>query len=311
MDIINANHNQVVAGTNLHYIELAEFISTHDLTIETNYDYIKTKVDVSSLVDYVIAEMFFSNLDWPGNNQKLWRPQKAEGKWRWIFFDLDKAFNSEPNMFEQAILEEREQPWDKEAVSSFLMRHCLKNEAFRSFFIARIGEILNEDFAPSKIYQKMNAIVDLYREEMPQHISRWHYPSSVKEWEDDMVNNLLTFLIHRPCYLVQEASQFFDLEEFGYDCPTTEYIKDNFILAPNPSDGNFYIFNNSSKGVLWSLIVRDNAGRIVHMEDEVFLGEFEKKYIDLAHLAAGVYYLKLFPTNSCEIHYNLLIRWMA
>ena len=27
------------------------------------------------------------------------------------------------------------------------------------------------------------------------------------------------------------------------------------------------------------------------MDDEVFLGEFEKKYINLAHLAAGVYYL--------------------
>ena len=44
-------------------------------------------------------------------------------------------------------------------------------------------------------------------------------------------------------------------------------------------------------GVLWSLTVLDNAGRIVYMEEEVFLGEFEKKYIDLAHLDAGVYYL--------------------
>ena len=34
-------------------------------------------------------------------------------------------------------------------------------------------------------------------------------------------------------------------------------------------------------GVLWSLTVLDNAGRIVYMEEEVFLGEFEKKYIDV------------------------------
>jgi len=291
VDIITANPNQVVAGTNQDYMELAGFISTHDISIEANYDYVKSKVDVSSLTDYVIAEMFFSNSDWPGNNQKLWRPQKADGRWRWIFFDLDQAYDGALNMFGKAILKEGEQAWDKEPVSSFLMRHCLKNEDFRSFFISRIREMLKEDFSPSKVYQEMNAIVDLYSEEMPQHISRWHYPSSVKKWEDDIVYNLLTFLIHRPCDMVQEAARFFDISDFGYDCPSMEFFMEHFTIAPNPSDGKFYFLNNSSKGVLGSLLVRDNTGRIVHLEDEVFLGEFGKKYINLAHLAAGVYYL--------------------
>jgi hypothetical protein len=44
--------------------------------------------------------------------------------------------------------------------------------------------------------------------------------------------------------------------------------------------------------VIWSLTVQDNTGRIVHQQDEVFLGDFEKKYLDLTNLAAGVYYLK-------------------
>jgi hypothetical protein len=45
---------------------------------------------ISSFVDYIIAEMFFSNEDWPGINQMLWRPRTPEGRWRWIFFDLEE-----------------------------------------------------------------------------------------------------------------------------------------------------------------------------------------------------------------------------
>jgi len=292
VDIINANHTHVDAGTNLSFIDLAGFINTHDLSVEANYEFVKSSVDVLSLVDYVIAEMFFSNWDWPGNNQKLWRSQSEEGRWRWIFFDLDIAYYSVPSMFEKAILDEREHPWYEEPVSSFLLRHLLKNEAFKSIFIARMVEILNVDFAPSRIYQKMNVLVDLYRDEIPMHISRWHYPSSVKEWEEDIVDNMLSFLLNRHCDLVQEAILFFDLDEFAYDCHSKEYIENHLMIAPNPSNGYFFIMNNSSKGVIWSLTVQDNTGRIVHQQDEVFLGDFEKKYLDLTNLAAGVYYLK-------------------
>lgn len=291
VDVINANPYQVVSGTNSSYMELAGFIKTHDLLLDSNYEIVKTQVDVLSLVDYMVAEMFFFNWDWPGNNQKLWRSQKPDGKWRWIFFDLDIAYFGSENVFERAILEEGEYPWDEEPVSSFLMRNLLKNEEFKSLFISRMAEILKETFTPSRIYQNMNSVVDLYRIELPRHISRWHYPYSVDAWEDDIANRLLTFLLNRACKLATEAMQYFDLEEFGYNCYPDAYIEDHLLLAPNPNNGNFYIQNNTPRGVLWSLTVLDNTGRIVYMEEEVFLGEFEKKYIDLAHLDAGVYYL--------------------
>ena len=275
---------------------------THDLSLDPNYEIVKTQVDVLSLVDYVVAEMFFLNWDWPGNNQKLWRSQKPGGKWRWILFDLDIAYFGSDNVFERAIFEEGEYPWDEEPVSSFLMRNLLKNEAFKSLFTSRMAEILNETFTPSRIYQNMNSVVDLYRLELPRHISRWHYPYSVDAWEDDIVNRLLTFLLNRPCNLATEAMKFLDLEEFGYNCYTEAYSEDHLLLAPNPNNGNFYIQNNTPKGVLCGLIVRDITGRVVHMEEEVFLGEFEKKYFDLSHLLAGVYYLNYssvkFPSYS-------------
>ncbi len=221
----------------------------------------------------------------------MWRSQKSDGRWRWILFDLDIAYFGTDNVFERAILEEGEYPWDEEPVSSFLMRNLLKNEEFKSLFISRMSEILNEIFTPSRIYQKIDSVVDLYRVELPRHINRWHYPNSVDAWEDDIANRLLTFQLNRPCDLAKEAMKFLDLEEFGYACTSKEHFIDHLLLAPNPNNGNFYIQNNTPKGVLWSLIVRDNVGRIVHMDEEVFFGEFEKKYIDLSYLAAGVYYL--------------------
>jgi len=70
VDIINGNFWLVEAGSNEHYLKLADFIEVKDLSFESNYEYVKTQIDIYSFIDYQIAEMFFSNKDWPDNNQK-------------------------------------------------------------------------------------------------------------------------------------------------------------------------------------------------------------------------------------------------
>ena len=46
-------------------------------------------IDLDNLFDYVIAEVFLDNRDWPLNNEQSWRPRTPSGRWRWIPYDLD------------------------------------------------------------------------------------------------------------------------------------------------------------------------------------------------------------------------------
>ncbi len=49
-------------------------------------------MDVNQYLNYLIAEIYSANADWPGNNLKLWRPRTPDGRWRWMLFDTDFGF---------------------------------------------------------------------------------------------------------------------------------------------------------------------------------------------------------------------------
>ena len=49
------------------------------------FNYLNSQIDIANYINYNLLELYFVNLDWPGNNVKLWR--KKKGKWRWIIFD--------------------------------------------------------------------------------------------------------------------------------------------------------------------------------------------------------------------------------
>jgi len=236
--------------------------------------------------------MFFANSDWPGNNQKLWRPQAEGGKWRWIFMDLDAAYNPEaPDIFDFSMYEEGEMEWDREPVSSFLFRNLLKNEEFTSRFIYRFAQILNEEFNPANGYRIQEQIKSLYAEELPRHIARWGYPASVSSWQRDVEEHLMNFLKTRPCQVAGQLKSYFDLDDFGFSCMSKEYFTTLFSLAPNPSDGHFFIGNTSSKSLLFSIRLTDISGRVVYTEENILLEPQEKKYLHFTSLAGGMYYM--------------------
>ncbi|HEX9058871.1 MAG TPA: CotH kinase family protein, partial [Clostridia bacterium] len=84
--------------------DVVKYVETNSLSEESNYDYIKTKVDVDNFIDHMIVNIFASNLDWPGSNFAMWRyktddgkyhpeaPYGQDGRWRYIIKDCDMSF---------------------------------------------------------------------------------------------------------------------------------------------------------------------------------------------------------------------------
>ncbi|MCF8381184.1 MAG: CotH kinase family protein [Bacteroidales bacterium] len=298
VDLINGNYRLIEAGSNEHYIELAKYIEANDLTLESNYEYVKTQIDISSFIDYQIAEMFFSNKDWPRNNQKLWRTKNEDSRWRWIFFDIDAGFgNVNTNMFEQSLLDGVDAGWQDLPVSTFLFRNLLKNQSFTNQFIARYAEILNNEFNTNTMLTNVHFVKQMYEDEVPRHISRWNYPNSFSAWETDLTEELVSFLEERPCAAEKNIISFFNLSEFDFSCYKDIDLSDSIILAPNPNKGSFYIQNNSSESYIGPITITDIKGKIVVLNPYVFLSEGEKEYLNIEGLSGGIYFMKL-KSNS-------------
>ena len=93
IDILNGNATVKQGSADL-YEAMIDFIETHDMTVTDNYDWVSTQMDISEYLNYMIAEIYFANIDWPAGNIKYWRQHGDNHKWRWILFDLDLGFGA-------------------------------------------------------------------------------------------------------------------------------------------------------------------------------------------------------------------------
>ena len=97
IDIIGLNNSEpnnieLIHGSSSDYYDLHEFISNRDLRDDSQFSHISSKIDMESYINYHAIQIFIDNRDWPGNNVKLWKDNRINGKWRWILYDTDFGF---------------------------------------------------------------------------------------------------------------------------------------------------------------------------------------------------------------------------
>lgn len=106
------------------------------------YEEIKTMLDIDEYVNYMAMEFYIGSTDWPQNNIKGFR-RAANGKFRFVSFDLDFAFNTS-NTFETFAnkqtytfdyLYDLDTRYTKEIKMVTLFSNLLANDEFRRKFI--------------------------------------------------------------------------------------------------------------------------------------------------------------------------------
>ena len=308
VDLINGNYGLVDAGSNQHYIELVKYIEDNDLSVDEHYIHVASQVDLSSLTDYMITEIFLANQDWPGNNQKCWRPQSPGGKWRWILFDLDAGFGEpDKDLLEQFSSKAEDYSWEKTNIGTYLLKNLLKNPEFKQYFTSRFIELLNSQFSTNITTDKLQKVLGMYQEELPYHIDRWAYPQSISVWKSDIYEELISFLQRRPCYIARQLNQHFDAG-IELECPSDPVESSNLLVVPNPSNGNFGIFNSSEQSFIGKAYMCSSDGRIVSLEEQIFIPSNEQLELRYSHLGSGIFFLYLANELQVERKRVLIIK---
>lgn len=273
------------------YTDLLNYIDQNDLSINTHYDYVETKIDMDNYIDYTIAELFFANYDWPANNMKLWKA-KTDGKWRWVFYDLDAGY-SDINMLEYATKVDSNSSAPDWKSPTFLFRQLLKNKNFKAQFINRYVELLKTSFDPLETKAKYLKIKSLYAPEINDHVSRWNFPPNKQIWLDETDKNILEFLQERPCSVKSNLMEFFNLETFSFNCNGIAYTGDQVSLAPNPNNGNFLLYNHGQDIENATIQIANLQGQIVHSESNIEIEYKTEKLFNLSSLRSGTYIIML------------------
>jgi hypothetical protein len=182
VDIIKGN-KIMLSGTYDAYGALLQYVRNNDMRNETAYQYVLSQIDEHSLMDFIITQTFFNNLD--SGNKKFWRERSDSGEWRWVFFDLDWAMF--PSTYKINILKydllDPAGHGQQNIFSTTLQVRLMQNPAFERAFIERYAWFLNNVFQTERMLAILDEMTEQIRSEMPRQIARWGKPSTVAAWE--------------------------------------------------------------------------------------------------------------------------------
>jgi hypothetical protein len=304
---------EVEAGSNEDYISLMNYVYGNDLSENIHYQYIESQVDITNYIDFQIAEIYYGNYDWPCNNYKMWKTNADTSKWRFLIYDLDLSFAfSENTMFDRLGMEHAtkiDNSWPYCECSNIMFVKLLENESFKELFVSRFEKHLSTIFDVERVLEAINKFSQIFGNEMPEHINRWSYPSSLKAWEEN-IEVLREFAINRPCYIKNDLINFFDLTDLNYACPDSSsfFPESKLAIAPNPNIGYFHL-RSSLNGIFdGEVTVRNVYGQVVYYEENVVLYTYGRRYFDLQNLASGTYFISFDYNEKTEVQKIVIVR---
>lgn len=197
--------------------DLLSFVKTHDLSNAQDYAYVCSKIDVQSFTDFLIANIYFCNSDWPSNNVKFWHykaaqnvetPNPRDGRWRWMLYDMDWGFGYNSMSTPDANLLQRAKTVGSVGV---LFSALIKNKAFTTQFIDRYKHFMTTEFAPDHLLHKIDSAQTAMKPVIRDHINRWRVIGTYKDWRNN-VDVMRDFARRRRAFQVQQLNDFFGLK---------------------------------------------------------------------------------------------------
>ncbi len=294
VDIIEGNMT-VIEGSAETFIYLMEFVELNDLSITSNYEFVKANIDIHNYIDYFIIQTYFGNYDWPHNNIKMWKMQRTNSKWKWLLFDLDATINDVSfNPFNHIN--------NSSGTQVLLFNSLLQNEEFKSEFVQRYAYHLQNSFNPGIINSQLDQFISKYSPEVSEHIYRWGNPSDYYTWIKSC-DHIREFIENRPCYMKEILIEQFELHDLSFDCFYNLPHENAINIYPNPSAGNITIVFNDKTGEPKEIRIINVMGQIIYQNDTDNLIH----HLDLSFLKNGVYFIQILGSNSNKTE-KLLIR---
>lgn len=185
--------------------DLYTYITTNDMSVTANYEYVKSQYNVGSLIDYVVLNSFIVSSDWLNWNTAWWRGKNPDGdkkKWRYVLWDLDATFGHYINYTGVPSTAPDADPCNPETLSGSsdpeghitILNKLMENEEFKQEYITRYADLANGYFSCEQMIHVLDSMVAVIDPEMPAQCAKWG--GTYTEWQDN-VQSLRDFINDR------------------------------------------------------------------------------------------------------------------
>lgn len=198
---------EVKIGSNTKYNKMISFINNNSLSNSSNYNKIKDQIDIENLCDFWISEIWTSNYDIV-NTRYFSNELVDDGKWKFIFYDLDSAFyNVDVNYYKYYT---NTSGIGYGNFPTVLLRNLMKSSEFKKVFLERLSYNLKNTWNSDNVIKKIDSVIsEISEDEIKRNLKRWNV-TSYDEWKKN-VEYMKDFARKRNKYMVSQAKSYFNL----------------------------------------------------------------------------------------------------
>ena len=207
------------------YIEFRDRVSSGEIA---GWDALNEHMALSEYIDYLFAQIYAGNYDWPFNNIRYWKytgPNRSDsegpqdGRWRWLLYDVDFAFghmlSTVFDMVEWTFGFSQEHPFLQEGrreneQDRFELNHrIVEYDEVRLELLQRFAVHLATTAREERASRFVDRHVAMVESEIPRHIERWNSPGSMAEWRE-VTAGMRDFAERRPAIVRAHLIEFFE-----------------------------------------------------------------------------------------------------
>ncbi len=206
-DSVTVEQAKVWENTEL-YQTVFRFCYEHDMSQPENYATFCSRMDVDSLIDWLILEGFCANADLSIGNLRYCKSAENDGLWRLMFYDLDASLRSPQQNFGNVI---HSYPLNFRQYGT-LVNTLLENEEFVDRFLSRAAELFRTELTNETLLQEIDRLAAQIAPEVERDYVR--YGMSYEKWERN-IDWLKNFVVKNDWtnHSIDAICELLDLDE--------------------------------------------------------------------------------------------------
>lgn len=173
--------------------------------------------DLDYYTDYICAQSWIGNTDWPYNNIRIHRSPQTNYKWQFNLIDLEWSLN--PNGWQNSEFDHIGFMlyYDSSYPYIHLWQKAMENKKFHDNFINRFADLMNTSWKTMRLHKIANEIYTQTRPELPSTFERWGDSSipveSYMDQFDQAHQTMLNELAQRSDFVRQHIVYHFNLPQ--------------------------------------------------------------------------------------------------
>ncbi len=174
---------------NAFQLDYQKFLSL-DTNSETFWEQANSYFDLEYYTDYICAEAWIANVDWPFNNIRIYRSPETGNRWRFSLVDLENSLN--PNGWSDRNTDLIRIMLDYNSQNQYIhiWQKAMENRLYRDYFINRYADLMNTAWSKQRLISIADEIAAVTRPELPAGFQRWGDPNVSASSYIDQFNQL-------------------------------------------------------------------------------------------------------------------------